>query len=60
MDGVVEVMWRSRKRGIIVDVDVLSCGPHNVKPVLEGFDRVSCNLLGSWGDIRLRIMVYML
>ena len=54
------VMWRSGERGIIIDIDVLHGGSHDVKPMLKGLGRVLSSLLGLQSDIRFRVMAYML
>ena len=61
MDGVVGVAWGSRERGIIVNIDVLSHRPYDIKPMFKGFNnRVLCSLLGSRGDVGFGVMMYML
>ena len=60
MNGVILNVWGSRERGIVVDIDVLSRGPQDVEPMFKGFSGVSCNLLGSWGDVRFRVVVCVL
>jgi hypothetical protein len=60
MNEVILNVWGSRERGIVVDIDVLSCGPWDVKLMFKGFSGVLCDLLGSWGDVRFRMMVCVL
>ena len=54
------VMWRSGERSIIIDIDILHGGSHDVKPMLKGLSRVSSGLLGLQSNIRFRMMAYML
>ena len=60
MNGVILSVWGSRKRGIIIIIDVLGHRPCDVEPVFEGFSRVLCDLLGSQGNVGFRVVMCVL
>ena len=45
------VTWRSRERGIIVNVDILGSWSCGIEPVFKGFSVGVCHLLCMWGNV---------